>query len=196
MNEAIRRRLTFANVVSVIALFVALGGGAYAISIGKGDVKSRHIAKGAVKSKQLKNDDVRSIDIEDGQVAASDLGPGSVGSGAIADASVESGDLAANVIADCPDGTFNLGDSCIETTNRGGADFNAALADCADEGRRLPSLAELDSFHLNAGPTMDLWSNAFSAEAGSRSVVTGQAGSYFLAMADATQAYRCVVPAR
>lgn len=43
--------MTFANVISVVALFIALGGGAYALS--RGEVKSRNIARGAVKAKQL-----------------------------------------------------------------------------------------------------------------------------------------------
>jgi hypothetical protein len=49
--RGIRRHLTFANVVSMIALFVALGGGAYALS--RGEVKSRNIAKDAVKARHI-----------------------------------------------------------------------------------------------------------------------------------------------
>lgn len=46
----LRRRLTFANVVSVIALFVALGGGAYAaVKLKTNQVKSKHIAPNAVQ---------------------------------------------------------------------------------------------------------------------------------------------------
>jgi len=47
----IRKHLTFANVVSMIALFVALGGGAYAL--GRGEVKSRNIADDAVKARHI-----------------------------------------------------------------------------------------------------------------------------------------------
>jgi len=50
----IRQRLTFANVVSVIALFVALGGGAYAVTVAK---------KNSVVSKSIKNGQVRKADI-------------------------------------------------------------------------------------------------------------------------------------
>jgi hypothetical protein len=49
--RGIRGHLTFANVVSMIALFVALGGGAYALS--RGEVKSRNIAKDAVKARHI-----------------------------------------------------------------------------------------------------------------------------------------------
>jgi hypothetical protein len=46
----IRRHLTFANVVSVIALFAVLGGGAYAVTTApKNSVVSRSIKNGQVK---------------------------------------------------------------------------------------------------------------------------------------------------
>ena len=59
----LRRHLTYPHVVSTIALFIALGGGAYAISLGKGDVKSRHIQNGAVKSADVKDDTLKGRDI-------------------------------------------------------------------------------------------------------------------------------------
>jgi hypothetical protein len=49
-----RARLTFANVVSVIALFVALGGGAYAaFHLPKNSVRSKNIVNGQVKKPDL-----------------------------------------------------------------------------------------------------------------------------------------------
>ncbi len=59
----LRRHLTYPHVVSTIALFIALGGGAYAISLGKGDVKSRHIQNDAVKSADVKDDTLKGRDI-------------------------------------------------------------------------------------------------------------------------------------
>jgi hypothetical protein len=47
----IRRHLSYANVTATVALFVALGGGAYAVS----KVDSRDIANDSVKSVDLKN---------------------------------------------------------------------------------------------------------------------------------------------
>src|SRR5262245_66197736 len=49
--EGIRARLSYANVMATIAVFIALGGGAYALT--RGEVKSKHIATGAVKARQL-----------------------------------------------------------------------------------------------------------------------------------------------
>jgi hypothetical protein len=47
----IRRRLTYANVMATLAVFIALGGGAYALT--RGEVKSKHIAPNAVKAKHI-----------------------------------------------------------------------------------------------------------------------------------------------
>ena len=67
----IRSQLTFANVVSVIALFLALGGiGAYAASkIGAGDIKrnavrARHIKAGEVKRSELAKASVSSSKLD------------------------------------------------------------------------------------------------------------------------------------
>jgi len=50
MLKGIRSRLTFANVISLVALFVALGGSAYAVTqIDRNSVKSKHIAPNEAK---------------------------------------------------------------------------------------------------------------------------------------------------
>jgi hypothetical protein len=49
--QGIRERLTYANVMATLAVFIALGGGAYALS--RGEVKSRNIAPDAVKAKHI-----------------------------------------------------------------------------------------------------------------------------------------------
>ena len=46
-------RLTYANVVATLALFVALGGGAYALS--KESVKSKHIRDNTIISADVKD---------------------------------------------------------------------------------------------------------------------------------------------
>lgn len=101
-----QERLTFANVVSVLALILALagtGGVAYAHGkIGSGDlktnaVKSRHIANGHVRTPDLKNNSVqgnkvkngslRGVDIRNGTLTSRDFSTGADGV-ALAGASV------------------------------------------------------------------------------------------------------------
>ena len=54
MFEGLRSRLTFANVIALMALFVAIGGGAYAASVApKDSVVSKSIKDRQVKGKDL-----------------------------------------------------------------------------------------------------------------------------------------------
>ena len=68
----IRQHLTYANVMATVAVFVALGGGAYAL--GRGDVKSRNIANGAVTRPKLHTGAVTSAKVEEFGLRLHDLG--------------------------------------------------------------------------------------------------------------------------
>jgi hypothetical protein len=71
----LRSHLSFANVVAMIALFVALSGTSYAVSkIGPKDIR-----KNAVRAKHIKKSQVRSKQIKNRSVRASDLAPGVIG---------------------------------------------------------------------------------------------------------------------
>lgn len=68
MLDKVRRRLTYANVMSSIAFFGVLGGGAYAAAT----IDSSDIKRNAVLSKHIKNQQVRSNDIGRNQVKPAD----------------------------------------------------------------------------------------------------------------------------
>jgi hypothetical protein len=54
MLERLRRRLTYANVMATIAVFLALGGAAYAVTqLDRNSVRSRHIVNRQVKPRDL-----------------------------------------------------------------------------------------------------------------------------------------------
>jgi hypothetical protein len=76
MAEHIRARLTFANCVSLVALFVALGGTSYAVATGS--IDSREIKNNTVRSKDLRNNNVRGKDIRNGTVRSRDVGNSSL----------------------------------------------------------------------------------------------------------------------
>lgn len=72
---AIKTRLTFANVVACIALFVALGGVSYAaFKLPKNSVGSQQIRKEAVNSAKVKNGSLKAADFEPDQVPAGPRG--------------------------------------------------------------------------------------------------------------------------
>ncbi len=63
--KLIRSKLTFANITSVIALFIALGSGAYAIN-----TKAR---KNSVNSRAIVDNSVKSADVKDGSLTGTDI---------------------------------------------------------------------------------------------------------------------------
>jgi hypothetical protein len=85
----VRSRLSFANVTSVLALFVALGGTAYAVNtIGSADVIDNSLLSEDVKNETIASHDIRPNTIGSGRVA-----DGSLGSQDIKDGSLTGADL-------------------------------------------------------------------------------------------------------
>jgi hypothetical protein len=71
----LRERLTFSNVVAMLALFVALGGTSVAaISLARNSVKARHIAPNAVDSAKVKNASLRAGDFRPGELPKGEKG--------------------------------------------------------------------------------------------------------------------------
>ena len=80
-----RPRLTYANVVATLALFLALSGGVVwaankitSKQIGKGAVKNKNLAKNAVKAKNLAKNAVTSAKLKKGAVTNAKVGNGAV----------------------------------------------------------------------------------------------------------------------
>jgi hypothetical protein len=83
MSARIRHGLTFANVISLIALFVALGGTGYAaIKLPKNSVTSKTIKKGAVTNAKLGKNAVSSSKVKDGSLLKQDFAANQLPAGA------------------------------------------------------------------------------------------------------------------
>src|SRR4051812_8329599 len=54
-----RKHLTYANVTASVALFVALGGGAYAAAT----IRSGNVVDGSLTGGDVKNESIRSVDV-------------------------------------------------------------------------------------------------------------------------------------
>ena len=93
-----KRHLNVANVLSAMALFVALSGVTYAATAAKNSVKTKSIAKQAVTTPKLKNNAVTSAKIRNGAVISSKIGNGAVGTTQIADGGVRAVDLGGGVV--------------------------------------------------------------------------------------------------
>jgi hypothetical protein len=76
MHARLRQRLTYANVMATIAVFIALGGSGYAaVTLQKNSVKGKHIAKNAVTSPKVKNRSLKRKDFARGTLPKGIPGP-------------------------------------------------------------------------------------------------------------------------
>lgn len=96
----LKRHLSVANVLSCIALFVALGGSAFAaVKLNAGQVKAVNIARQAVTNAKIKREAVTSGKIKNGTVNALDIGAGQVTGEKIATGAVTSKKLARKAVS-------------------------------------------------------------------------------------------------
>jgi hypothetical protein len=92
--KTLKRHLTVANVLSITALFVALGGTAFAaVKLKPNQVKAVNIARQAVTNAKIKTQAVTSGKIKNNGVVTADLANGSVNAGKLANGSVNAAKL-------------------------------------------------------------------------------------------------------
>jgi hypothetical protein len=134
MIEAVMKKLSYANVMATLALFVALGGFGYAAA---------HLPRDSVGSKQIKEDAVK----------ASEQAPNSVDSGNVIDLSLDGGDLADNAIGSSQIANDTVGSGDI-------ANGSVARADIAPLDVGTPTIDECSpgtSWTVPSGLTPHYW---------------------------------------
>lgn len=193
MLHRLRKRLTYANVMSTLAVFIALGGSSYAaFTIDGASIKNKSIS-----GKKLRHNTLTGAQIKESQLAR-------VPRAKRADSL--DGLTAADLKIKCPADTFPTADVCIEKTPRAPAAYGSAVITCmavgtpAGPGRRLPThgelLAALSAVQLAAGGelTSDVYPS--SSQPGRLDVlyVTDQVGGVGLTpdTGSGAKAYRCV----
>ena len=99
--KQLKRHLNPATVLACVALFVALGGGAFAATtLTKKSVKSQHLANGAVTTAKLKNGAVTTPKLRNSAVTGVKIAPATIGSSQLAGGSVRSGQLGGQVVTE------------------------------------------------------------------------------------------------
>jgi hypothetical protein len=142
MLARLRRRATFANVTSALALFVALGGTSYAAitlpadSVGSdqirtGAVGTPEIRTGGVGASEIKTSAVRASEIKTGGVGASEIHTDAVRAKEIKSGSVANDELAADAVTGpkVKDGSLEAADlsDAARSSLAGNAPFRAAV---------------------------------------------------------------------
>ena len=95
--KQLRKHLTFANVVSCLALFMAMSGVAYAA---KTLVKTQNLVNGAVTTPKIRNGAVTTKKLRNSAVTGQKIAPATIGSGQLANGSVRSGQLGGQVVTE------------------------------------------------------------------------------------------------
>lgn len=97
--KQLSKHLSFANVMSCIAVFAALSGAAYAATTAaKNSVKANSIAKGAVTTQKLRNGAVTNAKLRNGAVTGAKIANATIGSSQLANGAVRSAALGGGVV--------------------------------------------------------------------------------------------------
>jgi hypothetical protein len=95
-------KLTFANVISCLALFVALGGLAVAAGLPRNSVGTRQLKKNAVTAAKIKNGAVSTTKIQDGAVTGAKIKDRSITGAQVADGSLTGAQVNASTLGAVP----------------------------------------------------------------------------------------------
>ena len=136
MLRALRDRLTYANVVATLALFVALGGSSYAaFKITGHDIRKHSLTGHLFKANSIGGRAIKERSLRTVPRARN--------------AARLDGVTAESFLVRCPEGTIPISDVCVETQSHPPAPYSSAALTCeltdnkAHPGRRLPTHEEL-----------------------------------------------------
>lgn len=136
MRIWIRRRLSYANVMATVAVFIALGGTSYAaVKLSGSDLRAH-----SLKARNYGANSVTGAAVKEKTLATVPRAK---------EAARLDGVTAERLLVRCPAGTLPVDDTCIETVARAPLPFSSALHECANTesqsgpGRRLPTYQEL-----------------------------------------------------
>lgn len=117
MLDRLRRNLTYANVMSTVAVMFAVGGGAA-------------YAAGSIGSAEVIDESIQSVDLKNGDVRGADLGANAVVSSKVADASLTPFDIQPESLSSGR--VFGLDGTDIDDSGLSGADIAANSIKGAD----------------------------------------------------------------
>lgn len=136
MLKVPRPRLTYANVVATLALFVALGGSSYAAL----KISGRDIQKHTITGQNIKRNSLGRRQIKESSLSAV---PRALNAARL------DGYVAERFLVRCPQGTIPVAGVCVETQSHPPAAYGTAVLECgaidtkSAAGRRLPTHNEL-----------------------------------------------------
>ena len=152
----IRPRLTYANVMATVAVFVSLGGSSYAaVKLSKNSVRSDHIRNGQVKRADLASNAVTSDKVRNGSLRAADFRTGDLPAGATGQTGAQGAKGDTGTVD-----TSNFYDKAASDARflgSGATAANAAKVDGKDAGELMTTGAtsEISGFSIGDGTVVE-----------------------------------------
>jgi hypothetical protein len=153
--KQIHKRLTYANVMSSIAVFLVLGGGAAiaAGGLGKNTVGSKQLKKNAVTAVKVKDGSLLGADFAPGQLPAGEKGP--VGATGPAGPATNNSVTSASVLDDtAPGGGLNSQDLAANSVTA--SEIAADVVGSSEIASNVVGADELDTVHEHTGPATNV----------------------------------------
>ncbi|MGA8745186.1 MAG: hypothetical protein WB507_04915 [Solirubrobacterales bacterium] len=207
MKQKLRARLTFANVMSCVAVFVALTGSAYAaISIPRNSVGTRQLQAKSVTNGKLANGAITGAKVAEGTLTGANINLtalGTVPTAALAAVASNANALEGHS-ASCPSNTTLIRGLCFDSTpNSEVPDVEIAAESCANKGGWLPTPLELyavkNILDLGSGVgSHNQYTDTYYAEGGGSGyhtvVIDGEGHITQVEIAHSPEQYTCVYP--
>jgi hypothetical protein len=214
-----RSKLTYANVISTLCLFLLLGGGAAFADtkLGKNSVGTQQIKNQAVTAAKIKNGTITGAQVSNGSLTGTQINLATLGAvpsatSATTATTASTAENAQNLdgqsavqIASatklhCSTGMQLSAGVCFEESPQASEPWLGAVTNCAEKGFRLPSLGELLVFEgkLSTEPPGE-WTEPDSYTGTEALAVVAAAAEHTISSGfestGNSNPYRCVTPA-
>jgi hypothetical protein len=208
MIRKLHAKLTYANIVATAALFLALGGGAYAaMRVPLSSVGTRQLKAGAVTKGKIAKEAVVAAKIAEHSLTGTQIDLSALGTVPAATDATDAGN--ANTVgghaASCPANTTLIRGLCFDSSADPEApNLEAAATDCAQKGGWLPTPMELYSTQgtlalgNGVGPSQHQFTDVVYSAPGTdnsyTTIVVSGSGAPTEQPAGDPSAYYCVYP--
>ena len=160
--QRIRSRLSYANVMSTIAVFLTLGGASAlaASQLAKNSVGTKQLKKNAVTAAKIKANAVSGAKVADGSLTGADVADKSLTGADVADKSLTNVDLADNAVTSAKVLDKTLTGKDVADNSLTGTDINESTLS------QVPDAARLGGRAASGFVTTNVYRNESATEAG------------------------------
>ena len=151
MTSKLRPHLTYSNILASVAIFLALTGGAYALSVPAHSVGAKQLKKNAATAAKIKNGAVASAKVKDDSLTGADILESTVGQVPSASSASSAGRADSAATADSAKSADSAKTAGFAQTagSAASADTAKSVADSSVGGNALKEIVTVESALIN-----------------------------------------------